>query len=52
MCALAQDVEAFTAGLDVAPADRAAELDVLSELAERVVLLEREACTALREVAR
>ena len=51
MHALARDVEAFTAGLDVAAADRVAELDALAELAARVVPLEEQACAALRDVA-
>ena len=51
MQALSREVEAFTAGLDVGPADRAAELDALAELAARVVPLEEEACAALREAA-
>jgi hypothetical protein len=50
MQALSREVEAFDAGLDVGPEDRAAELDVLAGLAARVVPLEEEACAALREV--
>ena len=51
MQALSREVEAFTAGLDVGPDQRAAELDALAELAARVVPLEEEACAALREAA-
>lgn len=49
MAALSREVETFTAGLDVAPEDRAAELDVIADLAARVVPLEEAACAALRE---
>jgi hypothetical protein len=52
MAALSREVEAFTAGLDVGPEDRAAELDTLAELATRVVPMEVEACAALSEAAR
>jgi hypothetical protein len=52
MEALSREVEGFTAGLDVAPADRTAELDAVAELAARVVPIEEEACAALRDVAR
>ena len=48
MRALAREVEAFTAGVDVAAADRVAELDALAGLAARVVPLEEQACAALR----
>ena len=51
MVALSREVEEFTAALDVAPADRTAELDAVAELAARVVPLEEEACAALREAA-
>jgi hypothetical protein len=50
--ALAREVEAFTAGLDVVEADRRARLDRLADLAAQVVALEREACDALGEVVR
>ena len=49
--ALSRRVEEFTAGLDVGPEDRAAELDALAALAARVLRLEEAACAALREVA-
>ena len=51
MVALSREVEEFTAALDIAPADRTAELDAVAELAARVVPLEEEACAALREAA-
>jgi hypothetical protein len=49
--ALSREVEALTAGLDVGPEDRAAELGALADLASRVVPLEQEGCAALREAA-
>ena len=51
MVALSREVEEFTASLDVAPADRTAELDAVAELAAGVVPLEEEACAALRGAA-
>jgi hypothetical protein len=51
MAALSREVEAFTAGLDVGPEDRAAELDAIADLAARAVRLEEDACAALREAA-
>ena len=51
MVALSREVEEFTAALDIAPADRTAELDAVAELAARVVPMEEEACAALREAA-
>ena len=50
--ALAREVEALTAGLDVSADDRTAELDALAELAARLVPVEEEACTALAAAAR
>jgi hypothetical protein len=47
--ALATEVEALTAGLDVPESDRLAELDALASLAARLVPLEREACAVLAE---
>jgi hypothetical protein len=49
--ALSREVEEFTAGFDIGPEDRAAELDGLADLAARLVPLEEAACAALREVA-
>jgi hypothetical protein len=51
MRALSREVEAFTAGLDVGPEERAAELDAIAELAARVVPLEEAACAALARAA-
>jgi Domain of unknown function (DUF4872)/Butirosin biosynthesis protein H, N-terminal len=51
MKALSREVEAFTAGLDVGPEQRAAELDAIAELAAQVVPIEEAACGALRAVA-
>ena len=45
--ALAREVAALTAGLEVSEADRVARLDAIAELAARVVPVEREACAAL-----
>jgi Domain of unknown function (DUF4872)/Butirosin biosynthesis protein H, N-terminal len=49
---LARRTEALTAGLDVAAADRHAELDRLAELAARVLAVEGEACALLAESVR
>jgi hypothetical protein len=49
--ALSREVEAFTAGLDVGPEQRTAELDAVAGLAARLLPLEEAACAALREVA-
>ena len=45
--ALAGEVAALTAGLEVSRADRLARLDAIAELAARVVPVEQEACAAL-----
>jgi hypothetical protein len=45
--ALAREVTALTAGLEISAADRAAQLDAIAELAAQVLPVEREACTAL-----
>jgi hypothetical protein len=49
--ALAAEVEALTAGLELSESDRLAELDTLASLAARLVPLEREACAVLAEAA-
>jgi hypothetical protein len=49
--ALAGEVEALTAGLDLPERDRLAELDALAALATRLVPLERAACAVLAEAA-
>ncbi|MGY1631086.1 BtrH N-terminal domain-containing protein [Geodermatophilus sp. SYSU D01186] len=49
---LAQEAAGMTSDLDVAEADRLAQLDRIAALAAEVLPLEREACTALAEVAR
>jgi Domain of unknown function (DUF4872) len=51
LAALAREVEALTAGLEVAEADRLARLDAIADLAARVVPLEQEACAALARAA-
>jgi hypothetical protein len=52
LTALADETGAFTAGLDIAEADRIAQLDAIAELADRVLRVEQEACAALTEAAR
>ena len=49
--ALAREVAALTAGLEISEADRLARLDAVAELAARVVPVEREACAALADSA-
>ncbi|MGY1639933.1 BtrH N-terminal domain-containing protein [Geodermatophilus sp. SYSU D00703] len=49
---LARRARALTDGLDVAEADRLAQLDRIAELAAEVLTVEREACSVLSEVAR
>jgi hypothetical protein len=51
LTALAREVEALTAGLEVSEADRLARLDAIAELAALVVPVEREACAALARAA-
>jgi hypothetical protein len=47
LAALAREVEALTAGLEVSEADRLARLDAIAELAARAVPVEKEACAVL-----